>query len=84
MARTSGKAATRTIDDALWGAIRSLTDAELNAAIRRVAKWSQTNCAWWQYRMRDVLGEVLAAEKAGRRAARKRDSLRKPAAGEVK
>jgi hypothetical protein len=65
-----GREATRKISRALWGAVESLTDRELKAAARTVARFSVTNCGWWEYAMRDTLASIIESEQVSRRRAR--------------
>lgn len=52
------KQLTRKITDVFFAEVHRLTDNELRAVIKRCECFSQTNCGWSEYWMKDIIVKV--------------------------
>jgi hypothetical protein len=74
--KRKAKQLTRKITDVFFEEIHKLTDNELRAVIKRCEGFSQTNCGWSEYWMKDIIVKVAKDHLRYKKEERKRNKKR--------
>lgn len=65
---------TRKITDYIFDEANKLSDKELNNLIRRCKRFTQTNCSWLEYQIKDSLIDVANGVLRHRKYMRQKDA----------